>query len=582
MDTKITTSQQETSFGELLSNNRQFSIPPFQRPYSWKKKNFDQLFEDLLAIHDKEEDVHFMGAIILDRRQGGTTDLSTFEVIDGQQRITTIYITVCAAVSVLLKNKELEKAVGLAENYLLAYKGGRWIPKISPSIPDRHDLNMILGSLFIEGLEEDPNMIRNKLEKLASPNVREAQVSKTYSAIRKHLRDFAAANSVDKMEKLIKIALNQLSTVEIVVTDPRSGPKIFDSLNSRQEPITTGDLIRNEIFGRVAREDPTEALRLDAELWTPFYDSFAKDREKNQRENFEKFFFPMGLIINPTFKKNDVFPGLRKRWASWQAEEIMEELSSYRVPFQDLVFGLNESKFGKKLEQSVTNLHLLSAPSAAYPFIMRVQMEVASGNMEEQVAVEVLHEVESFLVRRAICSIAPTGLHAVFKGLWSSLEHEVSGKTVKAHLSNIKTVEYPTDESVLKFLDENLYEKGIARYFVWEYDRSLGGDIHSKQDFRERLQVEHVLPQTLPKKGWEKFDTKTHKRLVHQAGNLIPLTAEMNKDVSQHAYEIKKGKIEEDSRYKSSRELTKHVEWTPELLAKRTEVLKAWAIKRWS
>ena len=582
MEKKITTSQQETSFGEMLSNNRQFSIPPFQRPYSWKKKNFDQLFEDLLAIQDKEEDVHFMGAIILDQRQGGTTDLSTFEVIDGQQRITTIYITVCAAVSVLLKNKELEKAVGLAENYLLAYKGGRWIPKISPSIPDRHDLNLILGNLLIEGLEEDANMSKNKLEKLASPNVREAQISKTYSAIRKHLREFVAANSVDKMMALISIALNQLSTVQIVVTDPRSGPKIFDSLNSRQVTITTGDLIRNEIFGRLASKDPTEALRLDAELWTPFYESFAMDGDKNQRDNFEKFFFPMGLIINPTFKKNDVFPGLRKRWVGWEAEEIVDELSSYRVPFQDLVFGLNESRFGKSLEQSVTNLHLLSAPSAAYPFIMKVQMEAALGNIEERVAVEVLHEVESFLVRRAICSIAPTGLHAVFKSLWSLLKGEVTGKTVKAHLSNIKTVEYPTDESVLKFLDQNLYEKGIARYFIWEYDRSLGGDIHSKQDFRERFQVEHVLPQTLPKRGWEKFDSKTHKRLVHQAGNLIPLTAEMNKDVSQHAYEIKKGKIEEDSRYKSSRELTKHVDWTPELLAKRTELLKEWAIRRWS
>jgi hypothetical protein len=364
--------------------------------------------------------------------------------------------------------------------------------------------------------------------------------------------------------------------------DPSSGPKIFDSLNSRQEPITTGDLIRNEIFGRLARKDPSEAIRLDAELWTPFYESFAKAGDKTQRDNFEKFFFPMGLIINSTLKKSDVFPALRKRWGGWEPEEIMKELSSYRVPFQDLVFGLNDSGFGKSLEQSVTNLYLMSAPSAAYPFIMKVQLEAASGNIEERVAVDVLHEVESFLVRRAICSIAPTGLHAVFKGLWSSLDGGLSGETVRNHLSNITTVEYPADESVLKSLDGNLYDKGIAKYFIWEYDRSLEGDRHSKQDYKERLQIEHVLPQTLPKKGWEEFDIKAHKRLVHQPGNLIPLTAEMNKDVSQHPYEIKKKKIKEDSRYKSSRDLTKHESWTPELLAKRTELLKEWAIKRWS
>jgi len=155
---KITTSQNETSFGEMLGNNRQFAIPPFQRPYSWKKKNFEQLFEDLIGISEEQEDVHFMGAIIMDRRPGGTTDLDTYEVIDGQQRITTIYLIVCAAVSVLLKHQKLDEASALAAKYLLATNNGYFVPKISPSMPDRHDLNQILGSLFNEGLEKSPHL----------------------------------------------------------------------------------------------------------------------------------------------------------------------------------------------------------------------------------------------------------------------------------------------------------------------------------------------------------------------------------------------------------------------------------------
>lgn len=582
MAAKITTSQNETSFGEMLSNNCQFVVPPFQRPYSWKKKNFDQLFEDLVGISEGQEDVHFMGAIIMDRRLGGTTDLNTYEVIDGQQRITTIYLTVCAAVSILLKHQKMEDATGLASKYLLANMSGYWVPKISPSMPDRHDLNIILGSLFNEGLENSEHLKVYKLQKLSSLGEREAQISRTYTAIRKKFREFADAYSVDEMLKLTVIALNALSTVEIVVQDPSAGPKIFDSLNSRQEPITTGDLVRNEIFGRVARRDPVEAVRLDTELWTPFYASFAKAGDKTQRDFFEKFFFPMGLIINSTLKKNDVFPALRNRWKDWDAEEIMKELNSYDVPFQDLVFGLNESGFGRTLEQSVMNLHLMSLPSAAYPFAMKVLLEVKAGNMEEQSAVEVLHELESFLVKRAICSIEPTGLHAVFKGLWLALDGQMSGTALKEHLANIKTVEYPNVEKVRERLDAPLYGKGIAKYFIWEYDRSLGGDMHNKQDFKERLWIEHVLPQALPKKGWEAFDSKTHHRVVHQAGNLIPLTKDMNKDVAQHPYKDKKAKIKERSTYKSARDFTNHEEWTPELLAKRTEQLKAWAIKRWS
>ncbi len=580
---KITTSQNETSFGEMLSNNRQFSIPPFQRPYSWKKKNFTQLFDDLVGISEGQEDVHFMGAIIMDRRLGGTTDLDTYEVIDGQQRITTIYLTVCAAVSVLLRYQKPDEAAALASKYLLASNNGYFMPKVSPSMPDRHDLNQILGSLFNEGLEKAAHLKVYPLKKLSSLGEREAQISKTYGEIRKKFRQFVAERSIEELLQLTEIALANLSTVEIVVQDPSAGPKIFDSLNSRQEPITTGDLVRNEIFGRVARDNPAEAIRLDEELWTPFYASFARAGDHAQRDHFEKFFFPAGLLINSGLKKNEVFPELRKRWMDWPVDKVMEELNGSRLPYQDLAFGLNASGFGEPLAQAVMNLHLMSLPAAAYPFVMRILLEAQKGSVPEATAVEALREVESFLVRRALCSIEPTGLHAVFKGMWSALDGEITGTRVKAHLSNIKTVEYPSDEKVSRHLSESLYGKGIAKYFVWEYDKSLGGDFHSKDDFSNRFWIEHVLPQTLPKTGWEAFDPKVHASLVHLSGNLIPLTDRMNAEVGQLPYKQKKSKIGERSKYISARSLTKdNTDWTPELLKKRTNALALWALDRWS
>lgn len=583
MVSKITTSQNETSFGELLSNNRQFSIPPFQRPYSWKRKNFSQLFDDLVGISEGQEDVHFMGAIILDRRLGGTTDLDTFEVIDGQQRITTIYLTVCAAVSVLLRHQKLEEASALASKYLLVSNNGYFWPKVSPSMPDRHDLNQILGSLFNEGLEKAPHLKVYPLRKLSSLGEREAQISRTYPDIVKKFKQFASERSVEDLLGLTEIALTNLSTVEIVVQDPSAGPKIFDSLNSRQEPITTGDLVRNEIFGRVARDNPAEAIRLDEELWTPFYASFAQAGDSAQRDHFEKFFFPAGLLINSSLKKNEVFPELRQRWKDWPVERIMTELNESRVPYQDLAFGLNICGFGKLLADGVMNLHLMSLPAAAYPFVMKVLQEVHKGNLTEVAAAAALHEVESFLVRRALCSIEPTGLHAVFKGMWSALKGETTGPRVKAYLSNIKTVEYPSDEKVKQNLKEPMYGKGIAKYFVWAYDRSLGGDVHSKEDFVHRCWIEHVLPQTLPKSGWEAFTPKVHDELVHQIGNLIPLTEEMNIDVGQLPYEEKQSKIREKSKYISARNLTmENSHWTPEKVTNRTEVITLWALSRWS
>jgi hypothetical protein len=229
------------------------------------------------------------------------------------------------------------------------------------------------------------------------------------------------------------------------------------------------------------------------------------------------------------------------------------------------------------------NLHLMSLPAAAYPFVMRILLEVQNRNVSESAAVAALQQVESFLVRRAICSVEPTGLHAVFKGMWSALKSEITGINVKSHLSNIKTVEYPTDEKVTEYLKKDLYGKAIAKYFVWAYDKSLGGDSHSKEDFDKRYWIEHVLPQTLPKDGWAAFSHKVHAEVVHSAGNLIPLTKKMNIEVAQLSFQKKKSKIGEYSKYISARNLTiEHQDWTPESVTKRTESLTLWALGRWS
>lgn len=585
MQSKVTTSSNESAFGDLLGNTRQFVVPPFQRPFSWKPANFDRVFKDLEGIEDGIEDVHFMGAIIMDRRMGGTTDLDRFEVIDGQQRITTIFLTVCAAVSVLLRSKDKDGAEALASKYLLVSHKGYLHSKLSPSIPDRHDLNLVLSSLFTEGLSDARSFENFQLRQLSSPNMKEGQVSKTYKDIRKKLLKLVADYEVSKLHDYVDLLLTRLTVVEIIVTDPSAGPRIFDSLNSRQVPITTGDLIRNEIFGRIAREDPAEAIRLDEEVWSPFYDSFAGSGEANerkQRDTFEKFFFPMGLILDSSLKKNEVFPFMRERWKGMTVVEIMAEMDDSRVAYQDLVFGENTSKFSKDLADQVLNFYLMGVPSAALPFLMKVIQEVREERLTEKVAISLIKEVETFLVRRAICSIEPTGLHAVFKGLWQSLGDK-SPAALRQKLGDIKTVEYPDDEKVKSHLDAPLYGKNIDKFFIWSFEKSLPGDKHTKQDFAEHFWIEHVLPQSLPNEGWESFTKQRHSKLVHLAGNLIPLTRPMNIQNGVLPYGSKSKKIRDGSKYSSARKLVMENKiWGEEEILKRNEELKAWAVSYWA
>jgi uncharacterized protein with ParB-like and HNH nuclease domain len=576
----VTSNRNESSFGELFDQNYQFVIPPFQRPYTWKKKHLEQLKLDIDGLVDGEESVHFMGAIIDDSRVGdGATDIKTYELIDGQQRVTTVYLLVCAAASVYLSLGETDEALGLAESYIFLRRKGQLHTKVVPSMTDRQDMNLVLSAILAEGLAETKGLNGQPFQALQKTNT-SGQVLKNFETFKKILKQIHKDLGLTRLRNFVSSALESLHVVEIVVQDPSAGPKIFDSLNSRQAPITTGDLVRNEIFSKVALSDSDKAISLDAELWSPFYTSFSRPG-LDERDAFDKFFFPLGLIYNNSLKKNEVFTHLQKIWRGKEPREILSDLEKFSVPYQDLIFGENKSGFRtKELQIAVQNVYLMKAPSVSLPFFMKLLSEVKNG-FDEIVAAKIIFEVEAFLVRRALCSIEPTGLHAVFKKLWNSLEGELTPDKVKESLMGEKTVEYPNDEKVLASFKSPLYKKGICKYFLWAFEHSLNGDRHSKDDFKS-FWIEHVLPQNPDSKTWKEFSKDDHKKLVDFAGNLIPLTSEMNGGLGNKEYVVKQSVLKSDSKYKSARVLADtNKTWLPHDLDKRNESLAKWSIKYW-
>src|SRR5712672_2579797 len=93
---RLTNNSDETELSSLLSGDTVFAIPYFQRAYKWNPTRLQQLNSDLLNLVDESTDLHFLGAIIIHGRRSNPSDPDVYEVIDGQQRITTIYLYLCA------------------------------------------------------------------------------------------------------------------------------------------------------------------------------------------------------------------------------------------------------------------------------------------------------------------------------------------------------------------------------------------------------------------------------------------------------------------------------------------------------
>jgi len=128
----------ETSLRNLLEGGKQFQIPLFQRPYSWKKENWEALWEDLMSLYNEEvQGFYFLGPIVTQAVPGTADGISPFVVIDGQQRLTTLTI-VLAALRNYLKKLDQQMAEQVYEFYLInKYQKGDDFYKILPTQDDR-------------------------------------------------------------------------------------------------------------------------------------------------------------------------------------------------------------------------------------------------------------------------------------------------------------------------------------------------------------------------------------------------------------------------------------------------------------
>lgn len=572
---RLTNSSDETEIASLMSTDSIFTIPYFQRAYKWKKPRLVQLNRDILNVID-EGDMHFLGAIIVHGRSTNPSDPNLFDVIDGQQRITTLFIYLAATIKILCELKEITEAKGLFLKYLVI---GREIGQVSniklhPCKEDRAQLNRVFGDL-LSNKTFSKELENVRINYMPATGSRNGTLWNNYRTAVRFMKEQVDQGGIKRIQDIYTSILSCMSVVQIDVNDPTNGPKIFDSLNSAQEPMTVGDLVRNEIFSRIADEQWVTVESIDEHHWQPFYKHFQQDG----KNLFDLYFFPYGLIKNPNLKKSEVYNALREEWRGINSpEKIIQSLSQYQNAFIDISCGTNFQNHTKRITRLFHNLYELKTPSSVYPFLMSLSNGIKENILSENEGIQVLEVVESFLVKRAVCGHEPTGLHAVFKRLWVDCDYKPTRDSVIAQIKKHKTVTWPTVEEFKKAIEQRpLYGAGITPYLILEYDRSLKGDQPDTIPW-----TEHVLPQTSTKYWAKIFTKKQHEEMKDLVANLIPLSEKMNTALSNKSYSDKRNKYLKDSMFKSARVFAERWDnWTPDVLEKRAKGLSAWASSRW-
>lgn len=189
-------------------------------------------------------------------------------------------------------------------------------------------------------------------------------------------------------------------------------------------------------------------------------------------------------------------------------------MEPYHQPFMAVDQGMpayEETEVNLRLDR----LDRLNRPSSVYPFLMKLLFEYDRGKVDTDTGTTLLDLVESFLVRPGILGYEPTGLHALFKGLWEDIDGNPEPAAVGREIRRRTTIQWPDDEGVREaVIDRDLASARIMSYLAGERDRALPGDNPS-----EEPTLEHVLPRSFDDAGpWGKSSRRRNTRPSRTCG----------------------------------------------------------------
>tara|TARA_Y100001980_G_scaffold17475_1_gene4800 strand:+ start:240 stop:1997 length:1758 start_codon:yes stop_codon:yes gene_type:complete len=583
MAKKLTDQATEAPFKEIIESDQIYEIPYFQRGYKWKGKQKNELIQDIDQILQGEEPVHFLGTIILHKKQTGATETNMFEIIDGQQRLTTLYLLCLAIVNVYIRNKQYDEASFALEQLIILKKTRQNASnlKLWPGRDDRQQFNDLHRKIWDhKGFHK--HIVGQELKLLPDSGPKKGAITKMHGQLVTEVgRYFNGDDGFNDVKNIYEIINNKLHFINILVNEASNSTKFFERMNARGIKVSTGELVRNEIFSRVAANDPAEADELFENHWLPFYEKF-KETRGTSADVFDHFLFIITLIKDPSQNKSSVFEYLRAEWKGKTPIQIIDDMKKYQGIYiqlrrnEDNKVHDNFIKVSKDLYVMIDRYVRADSPTTTLPFFVNLLYHYKEEELDKIEVKKIFASVESYLVRRGVLGIEPTGLHAIFKDLWNRMDKKTA-ETAEKIIRDTKTMVWPSDDEFNdKLNNRELYGVGVTKYILEEYELSLKGD-YDRGDF----DIEHIMPQTRNNQ-WDYIDQEDHAKYLHLIGNLLPITPIMNKSIKNFGFDHKRKRYKEDSKFKSTRQLGEDYEkWGIEEIKVRQKKIIQWAKKRW-
>jgi hypothetical protein len=617
----------------ILAEGRRFMVPLYQRKYQWHDFQLVPFWEDVEAkaievLEGESKFQHYMGALILapigEAGQIGVTP--KFQIVDGQQRLTTFQLFIAALREVARKH-ECEDVAAHVHDYLFNKPKTKDTDKLTrfkltPTPSDQ--------KIFQDIIEETYLTIRGRYSKhywgRSVPKNTPVRALRAYDEFYGLIDRFAqfgsAEMSVDdgqndevetiadetdtkeaigtRLEAMLTAVLNRMKLVVITLGEGDDAQVIFETLNSKGEPLLAMDLVRNNIFYRAEKQE-AEVEELYQELWDPFDHTWWREAApfaRPTRPRIDHFLAHVlaaetghKISMRELYAEYRAFASPKGRQRFEKVEDELRVLGKYAPVYETLEGRLDEDAdlywFGRKLAAwQVTT---------AYPIAMQISVSTLKA-AEKRMLYALIY---SYVVRRALSGLTPKNLNRVFQSVSQVFADQ--GPSVAAFEGYFAE---RTGNST-RFPDEKEFRNGILskpayslapqtriKDVLWELEEASRSRFAEKTDMPSGLWTEHVLPVSWTDE-WpfedgvfverHSDDPKAEARntLLHTLGNLTLLTGGLNISASNKSFLVKREKLEEHTGLFLNKWFLKKDIWNETEIRKRGDTLADLSVQIW-
>ncbi|MUU62570.1 DUF262 domain-containing protein [Helicobacter pylori] len=498
-----------------------FSIPVYQRNYTWEEENCEKLLQDIVSISQNKK-THFMGSItyilhLIDDEKS-LRQLQEFVIIDGQQRITTIMLLL-KAIETKMPNEAIKKEI----DGLLNLTGQRLRLKPIKSDKEAFDLVMQNRSHELQGVSHIRNNYRFFTKELDKYLEKGYRIEEIYGAFLRL--------------KIVAIGL------ELGEDDPQV---VFESINATGVQLKGLDLIRNYLM---MGENSDRQKHLYETYWVPLEDWLGEKDLNDFIKTYLRIYFENGFKEG----EREVYYTLKAHHRDNFSDDIQGLMSDMREYGRIYQIFLDRDHYflGRGDPQQLANLRLRIKDlmkikfGVAKPFILRCTRDFEEDKLDYENFHEILQILTSYYVRRSVCGDS-NALNKFLYPLYRQLGENVSADALKRYLGkSVGQVAFPNDDKIITaFLVRNAYSANyVCKFILLEIEKLS----NAEPPREENLEVEHFYPKT-PTQEWRDRvgDYFTFEQdYLNNFGNLT--LSGQNQKLSNKSYDEKIALMEEYS-----------------------------------